>query len=105
MRVAAHQATEAAGLNLLLEPDVLVAVSDRRRREPMTETDPRPMVVGEPGHDTGVVAHARDPHLEVFGDPIDKRLPNRGSGRRVATPTSSSKPLQILVFLPLSQPP
>ena len=93
MRVAARQATEAAGLDLLLEPDVLVAVSDIRRREPMTETDPRPMVVGEPGHDTGVVAHARDPHLEVFGDPIDKRLPNRGSGRqRVATPASISKP-------------
>ena len=72
----------------------------------MTETDPRPMVVGEPGHDTGVVAHARDPHLEVFGDPIDKRLPNRGSGRqRVATPASSSKPLQILVFLPVEPAP
>jgi hypothetical protein len=80
MRAPAHQATEAAGLDLLLEPDVLVAVSDISRREPMTETDPRPMLVGEQDHDTGVVAHARDPHLEVFGDPIDhRRQPGNGS--------------------------
>ena len=46
----------------------------------MTETDPRPMLVGEQDHDTGVVAHARDPHLEVFGDPIDhRRQPGNGS--------------------------
>ena len=66
----------------------------------MTETDPRPMLVGEQDHDTSVVARARDPHLEVFGDPLDKRSPNRGSGgQRVATTPSSSELLQILVFL------
>jgi hypothetical protein len=106
MRVPAHQATEAASLDLLHEPDVLVAGSDIKRREPMTETDPRPMLVAEQDHDTGVVARARDPHLEVFADPLNQRSPNRGSGgQRVATAPSRSKPLQILVFLRGEQAP
>ncbi len=105
MRVAAHQATEAAGLDLLHEPDVLVAVSGIRRREPMTETDPRPMLVAEQDHDTSVVPRARDPHLEVVGDPRDEGLPLAGSSRqRVARPPSSFKPLQVLVLVLADEP-
>ena len=72
----------------------------------MTETDTRPTLVGEHDHDMRVVARARDPQLEVFGDPIDERLPYRGSsGQRVATSPSCSKPLQILVFLAVEPAP
>jgi hypothetical protein len=64
------------------------------------------MLVGEEDHDMGVVARACDPHLEVFGEPIDERLPNRRSGgQQVATTPASSKPLHILMFLPAEQAP
>jgi hypothetical protein len=106
MWVPVHEATKAAGLDLLLEPDVLVTDSLIGSQEPVTETDPGPMVVGEQNHDTGLVAGTHDPNLEVLGESVDERLPCRGSGgQRVASAPSGSKPLQILVFEALSQPP
>jgi len=99
-RVPADQATKAASLDLLHEPDLLVAVSRIGTWEPVTEPDARRMLVGEQDHNVGVVARARDPHLEVVGDPRDEGSPlGGGSGQRFAAPSSSPKPLQILVLL------
>jgi len=91
--VSAHQAIEAAGFDRLHEPDVLVAVGLIGRWEPVTETDTRPMLVGEQNHDVGLVAGAGDPHLEVLGDPRDEGLSLGGSSRqRVAgRPPASSR--------------
>jgi hypothetical protein len=92
--VSAHQAIEAAGLDRLHEPDVLVAIGLIGRWKAVTETDTRPMLVGEQNHDVGMVADASDPHLEVVDDPRDEGLSLGGSSRqRVARPSSSFKPL------------
>jgi hypothetical protein len=85
---------------------VLIAVSLTGRREPVTETDPRPMLVGEQCHDMRVLARARDLNLEVLAKPRDERTPDRGSGRqRVATARSRSKPLEIFMFLHVEKAP
>jgi hypothetical protein len=90
--VSAHQAIDPAGLDRLHEPDVLVAVGLIGRWEPVTETDTRPMLVGEQNHDIGMVSGAGDPHLEVVGDPRDEGLSlagAAGSGSPGRPPASS----------------
>jgi hypothetical protein len=106
MRLLTHQAGEAAGLDFLHQPDVLVAVSLCRRWEPVTETDTRPVFMGEQDADMGVVARARGLHLEVVAHPSDVRLSYRGRGGQwIPSAPSGPKPLQILVFIHVEKSP
>ena len=96
----AHLASERDGLDFLLEPDVLVAIRLTRGREPVTETDPRPPLVGEQNDHAGAVAGSNGPQIEVLAESVDVRLPRRGSGRQgIAAPRSGSESPQVFHFL------
>lgn len=66
----------------------------------MTETDPRPELVGEQDDHVSVVAEPGRPQIEVLAESVDVGLPRRGCGRQgIATAGSGSESLQVFRFL------